>query len=42
MPRDFRLYLDDILEAIHQIRTYYIEWSATLDMLAGIEEKEGI
>ena len=22
MPRDFRLYLDDILEAIHQIRTY--------------------
>jgi len=22
MPRDFRLYLNDILEAIHQIRTY--------------------
>ena len=22
MRRDFRLYLDDILEAIHQIRTY--------------------
>jgi uncharacterized protein with HEPN domain len=22
MPRDFRLYLDDILEAIHQIRIY--------------------
>ena len=22
MLRDFRLYLDDILEAIHQIRTY--------------------
>ena len=22
MPRDFRLYVDDILEAIHQIRTY--------------------
>jgi len=22
MPRDFRLYLDDILEAIHQIQTY--------------------
>jgi len=22
MHRDFRLYLDDILEAIHQIRTY--------------------
>jgi uncharacterized protein with HEPN domain len=22
MPRDSRLYLDDILEAIHQIRTY--------------------
>ena len=22
MSRDFRLYLDDILEAIHQIRTY--------------------
>ena len=22
MPRDFRLYLDDILDAIHQIRTY--------------------
>jgi uncharacterized protein with HEPN domain len=22
MPRDFRLYLDDILDAVHQIRTY--------------------
>jgi uncharacterized protein with HEPN domain len=22
MPRDFRLYLDDILEAIYQIQTY--------------------
>jgi len=22
MRRDFRLYLDDILEAVHQIRTY--------------------
>lgn len=22
MPRDFRLYLDDIVEAIRQIRTY--------------------
>jgi hypothetical protein len=22
MPRDFRLYIDDILEAIQQIRTY--------------------
>ncbi|MBE7444887.1 MAG: DUF86 domain-containing protein [Planctomycetia bacterium] len=25
MPRDFRLYLDDILEAIHQIRTYMVD-----------------
>jgi uncharacterized protein with HEPN domain len=22
MPRDFRLYLDDIMDAVHQIRTY--------------------
>jgi uncharacterized protein with HEPN domain len=22
MSRDFRLYLDDILDAVHQIRTY--------------------
>lgn len=29
MHRDFRLYLDDILEAIHQIRTY----------MAGLDEK---
>jgi hypothetical protein len=25
MRRDFRLYLDDILEAIHQIRTYMVD-----------------
>ena len=25
MPRDFRLYLDDILEAIHRIRLYMAE-----------------
>jgi len=27
MRRDFRLYLDDILEAIHQIRTYLADQS---------------
>jgi len=25
MPRDFRLYIDDILEAIHQIQTYIVD-----------------
>jgi len=27
MPRDFRLYLDDMLDAIHQIRSYLQGWT---------------